>query len=209
MRNVTFTPFYCFYLNLLPMKIKNLIIIFSALLINFQQTKAQTEFGETPKSKIFIGSTFRLGISNLGSLIELSPYVGYNINSYFSAGLGPSYTFYSERFNGQSVRFHFFGARGFLRVLPAPERLPGLFLAAELENINNETIIYDPNTFQFDQARRWTPAYLVGAGFRQKTGNNSYFTISLLYNLADDGTAESTIYGGPLVYRVGYMFGLY
>jgi hypothetical protein len=184
------------------MKIKNLVVIFCILLINLQQTNAQTEFGETPKSKIFIGSTFRLGISNFGSLIELSPYVGYNINSYFSAGLGPSYTFYSERYAGQSYRTHYYGARGFIRILPAPERLPGLFLAAELESINNETSI-------FAQTRSWTPAYLVGAGFRQKTGNNSYFTVSLLFNLADDGTAESTIYGGPLVYRVGYMFGLY
>jgi hypothetical protein len=184
------------------MKIKNLIIIFSTLLINLQQINAQTEFGETPKSKIFVGSTFRLGISNFGSLIELSPYVGYNINSYLAAGVGPSYTFNSVRNFGQTFRTHLYGSRGFLRILPAPERLPGLFVAAEIETINNKPFI-DLST------RRWTPAYLVGAGFRQKTGNNSYFTVSLLFNLADDGTYESTIYGGPLVYRVGYMFGLY
>ena len=191
------------------MKIKNLHVIICTLLLNLQQINAQTEYGETPKSKIFIGSTFRLGISNFGSLIELSPYVGYNINSYFSAGLGPSYTFYSVRNFGQTFRTHYYGARGFFRILPAPERFPGLFLAAELETISNEYFFQDPITFEISQARKWTPAYLVGAGFRQKTGNNSYFTVSLLFNLADDGTVESTIYGGPLVYRVGYMFGLY
>jgi hypothetical protein len=187
------------------MKIKKLLVILCTLLLNLQQINAQTEFGETPKSKIFVGSTFRLGISNFGSLIELSPYVGYNINSFLAAGVGPSYTFYSVRNFGQTYRTHYYGGRGFLRVLPAPERLPGLFLAAELETINNE----DLSTYNVVKTRRWTPAYLVGAGFRQKTGNNSYFTVSLLFNLADDGTYESTIYGGPLVYRVGYMFGLY
>jgi|GEM_PF-3446218 len=191
------------------MKPKYIVSLIAIILLSAKRIEAQTEFGETTKSKIFIGSTFRLGISNFGSLIELSPYVGYNINSYFSAGIGPSYTFYSERYLGQSYRTHYYGARGFLRILPAPERLPGLFLAAELETISNQYFYNDPLTFDLMQGRRWTPAYLVGAGFRQKTGNNSYFTISLLFNLADDGSAESTIYGGPLVYRVGYMFGLY
>ena len=191
------------------MKIKNLLVIFCILLLNLQQINAQTEFGETPKSKMFTGSTVRLGISTLGSLIELSPYVGYNINSFLAAGVGPSYTFYSVRNFGQIFRTHYYGARGFFRILPAPERLPGLFLSAEIETLSNEYFYQDPLTFEVTQARRWTPAYLVGAGFRQKTGNNSYFTISLLFNFADDGTFESTIYGGPLVYRVGYMFGLY
>lgn len=184
------------------MKIKLISLIIAVLSLSIGQLTAQTEFGETPKSKIFIGSTFRLGISNFGSLIELSPYVGYNINSFLAAGVGPSYTFNSVRNFGQTFRTHLYGARGFLRILPAPERLPGLFVAAEIETINHKPFI---NL----STRQWTPAYLIGAGFRQKTGDNSYFTISLLFNLADNGTFESTIYGGPLVYRVGYMFGLY
>jgi hypothetical protein len=191
------------------MKTKYFVLLIFSTILCGKTVKGQTEFGETPKSKIFIGSTFRLGISNFGSLIELSPYVGYNLNRYFSAGVGPSYTFYSERYLGQSYRTHYYGVRGFIRILPAPERLPGLFLASEIETISNEYFYQDPINFDVIKGRRWTPAYLVGAGFRQKTGNNSYFTVSILYNLADNGSLESTIYGGPLVYRVGFMFGLY
>lgn len=191
------------------MKTNYLFLLLTIMLLNPYQTDAQTEFGETPKSRIFLGSTFRLGISNFGSLIELSPYAGYNINRFVAAGVGPSYTFYSERFQNQSYRTHYFGGRGFIRILPLPDRLPALFLTAELETINNEYFFQDPISFEIKRGRRWTPAYLVGGGFRQKTGSNSYFTISLLFNLADNGTPESTIYGGPLVYRVGYMFGLY
>jgi hypothetical protein len=54
------------------------------------------------------------------------------------------------------------------------------------------------NLGAFEFKRAWTPAVPVGAGFKQMAGENSFFTITVLWNLLDDGTQASSIYGGPL-----------
>ena len=162
--------------------------------------KAQTDYGETVKSRLYVGGTFGLSIGT-SSNIDLSPMVGYNINRHLSGGVGMTYMFYSYRNGSESIRGNFYGGRIFTRILPLPDLLPGIFLHGELESINNDINPLPP--------RVWTPAVLVGAGFRQQAGTNSYFTVSVLYNALDDGTIESTIYGGPLIYRVGFIFGLY
>ena len=171
-------------------------------------TQAQTEYGETIKSKLFVGSTFSLGFGTYTN-VDISPMIGYNINRYFSAGLGATYMFYSYNNGAERIQGNFYGGRIFSRIMPLPDLLPGIFLHGEMESINNERYIaINPNTFPV-LTRTWTPAVLVGAGFRQKAGNNSYFTVSILYNLSDDGTSASTIYNGPLIYRVGFILGLY
>jgi hypothetical protein len=169
---------------------------------------AQTDYGETLKSRLYVGGTFGLSIGSI-SYIDLSPMVGYNINRYLSGGVGMTYMFYSERNGSESIRRNFYGGRIFTRILPLPDLLPGIFLHGELESINNERYIKKNNSTNPELARAWTPAVLVGAGFRQQAGTNSYFTVSVLYNTLDDGTEESTFYDGPLIYRVGFILGLY
>jgi long-subunit fatty acid transport protein len=169
---------------------------------------AQTNYGEDFKSRLYVGGTFGLGLGTVTN-IDLSPMIGYNINDYFSGGVGMTYMFYSYNQPGQDVRTSFYGGRLFLRAVPLPQTLPGLYLHAEIENINNERYIADPVSGFYNLQRAWTPGILVGPGFRQQAGSNSYFTIGLYYNLLDDGTAESSIYNGPIVYRIGFIFGLY
>ncbi len=169
---------------------------------------SQTEFGESFKSHLYVGGTFGLGFGTYTN-IDLSPLVGYNINRHFSAGVGMTYMYYAYRYGNESVRGNFYGGRLFTRILPLPDQLPGLFLHGEYESINNERYIQKDPSSPYVLARAWTPAILIGAGFRQQAGANSYFTVSILYNLKDTGTASSTIYGGPLIYRVGFVFGLY
>ncbi len=168
---------------------------------------AQTEYGETFASRLYLGGNFGLGFGTFTS-IDVSPLVGYNFNRVFSAGVGVTYMYYSYRFGNESERASFYGGRVFARAVPLPEVLPSVFLHGEYESMNNERWVEEkPNQFIFK--RTWTPAVPVGLGIRQNAGENSYFTFTVLWNLFDDGTQASSIYGGPLIYRVGMIFGLY
>jgi hypothetical protein len=169
---------------------------------------AQTEYGETFTSRLYVGGNFGLGFGTFTS-IDVSPLVGYNFNRVFSAGVGATYMYYQYRLNsGSSERASFYGARVFARAVPLPEILPSIFLHGEYEAINNERWLLSPSGI-YEPKRTWTPAVPVGLGIRQNAGENSYFTFTVLWNLFDDGTQASSIYGGPLIYRVGMIFGLY
>ena len=184
------------------------ILLFISLSFFGKIAHSQTDYGDTFKSHLYVGGTFGLGFGT-NTNIDVSPLVGYNINRHFSAGLGMTYMFYAYRMGTESYRGHFYGGRVFTRILPLPDQLPGLFLHAELESINNERYIQKYVNSPFVLDRVWTPALLVGAGFKQQAGNNSYFTISILYNVLGDGTITSSIYGGPLIPRIGFIYGLY
>lgn len=167
---------------------------------------AQTEFGETTRSRIYVGGNFGLGFGTFTN-IDISPLAGYNINKFLSAGLGASWMFYSYRFAGVSERASFYGGRVFGRAVPLPETFPGIFLHAEYETINNERWV-ENFLGAYELKRTWTPAVHVGGGFRQPAGENSFFTFTIIWNLLDDGTQASSIYGGPLNYRIGFIVGL-
>jgi hypothetical protein len=184
------------------------ITFFLKILVLSTVSFAQTEFGETFASKIYVGGNFGLGFGTFTS-IDISPLAGYNFNRVFSAGIGGTYMYYQYRLNaGSSERASFYGARVFARAVPLPEILPNIFLHGEYESINNEREVEEPlGNFEFK--RTWTPAVPVGLGLRQPAGQNSFFTIMVLWNMLDDGTQASSIYGGPLIYRVGLIVGLY
>ncbi|MEX1190309.1 MAG: hypothetical protein WED33_13705 [Bacteroidia bacterium] len=187
-------------------KLSFLIIAFSVA--SAQQLKAQTEYGESFKSHLYVGGSFGLGLGTI-TTIDISPMVGYNFNRYLSAGVGATYLFYSQNLPGQDYRTSFYGTRVFARAVPLPDLLRGLFLHAEYETMNNERYTQDDPFGPIVLKRAWTPAILIGPGYRSQLGANSFFTLSLYYNILDDGTPQSTIYGGPIVYRIGFIFGLY
>lgn len=173
---------------------------------------AQTEFGETTKSRIFLGGDFRIAASTYGSLLDLNPFVGYNLNEYLSVAAGPSYIFYSERSPGQvkSFRTSFYGGRTFLRVRPFPERLPSIYFQGETQFINSLIFRYDPVLMTDIRERVWNPYVMAGIGFRQQASDNAFFTFTILFNfLEEDGSVFSYLNGSPLSYRIGFMLGLF
>lgn len=184
---------------------KPLLLLYIGILCGLQ-LHAQTQYGETHRSRIYTGGNFGLGFGTF-TQIDLSPLVGYNFTPVLSAGLGTTWMYYSYRYGNVSERASFYGGRVFTRLVPLPEIMPAIFLHAEFETINNERWI-ENDLGMFELKRTWTPAVHIGPGFRQQAGENSYFTFTVLWNLLDDGTSQSTIYGGPLNYRVGFIFGL-
>ena len=93
--------------------------------------KAQTDYGETVKSRLYVGGTFGLGFGTYTN-IDLSPMVGYNFNRHLSGGVGMTYMFYSYRNGSESIRGNFYGGRIFTRILPLPDLLPNIFKIPDL-----------------------------------------------------------------------------
>ena len=188
---------------------KNLIPLIALFVLTaYSPIHSQTEYGESFKSRLYVGGSFGLGLGTVTN-IDLSPMAGYNFNRYLSGGLGATYMFYSYNQPGQDYRTSFYVTRVFGRVVPLPDLLRGLFVHVEYETMNNERFVQDDPFGPIVLKRAWTPALLLGPGFRSQLGANSFFTLSLYFNLMDDGTPQSTIYGGPIIYRVGFIFGLY
>lgn len=190
------------------MRLNRILFVFLVLCFAGEHVVAQTEFGETQKSRIYVGGNFSLSLGNI-TLVEVSPLAGYNITRSLSAGIGTTYMFYSYRDQFQSYRTSFYGGRIFTRFVPLPDLLPAFFLHGEIESLSAERLLTNPITGVFELDRKFVPAYMAGIGIRQPAGKNSFFTLTLLYNFSDDGTFESTIYPSPIQLRVGYIFGLY
>lgn len=180
-----------------------LLLIVVALLLA-PGLRAQTEFGETFKSRIFLGGDFSISFGTY-SLIDLSPLVGYNVNRFVSAGVGGTYKFMAVPGNRQN----YYGGRAFARLRPLPEYLPGVFLHGEWETVNHDYWMAPDQYSSPVLTRKWTPAILGGIGLRSQMGTNSYFTLCILFNFLDDGTVGSSIYSGPILPRVGFIYGLY
>ena len=53
---------------------------------------AQTEYGETFTSRLYVGGIFGLGLGTFTS-IDVSPLIGYNFNRFSFAGVGATYMY--------------------------------------------------------------------------------------------------------------------
>ncbi len=82
--------------------------------------------------------------------------------------------------------------------------MDNLFAHAEYELLNLEKIYYDSYYNVIKAGRENVESYLVGGGYCQPIGRNSYFTIIILWNLNE--TALSP-YTNPII-RAGMDFGL-
>lgn len=160
----------------------------------------QTESGDTPLSRVYVGGNFGLQLGNY-TMIDISPMAGYNLTNWLSAGVGGTFMFINFRSQGQNYNTNFYGVRGFTRGLIGQQ----FFLHAEYELLNGERLLQDQTGF-LNLQRYWQPSAWVGGGYRSPAGNNSFFTFTLLYNLLD---TPDSYYGSPITARLGYIFGLY
>lgn len=173
------------------------VLLFASLL------KAQTEFGDTFKSRVYVGGNFGLNLGTI-TLVEVSPLAGFNFTERFSAGLGFSYIYYSDARFKPALRFNMIGGRAFARFLV----LDQLFLHAEYEVMSYKDLVFEPGSSFGELKRIFTPAIPVGVGYRSQVGANSFFTISLLYDTMSR-TNINTLYPNGIIYRIGFIYGLY
>lgn len=145
--------------------------------------------------RIYVGGTLGLQLGTT-TTINISPMVGYRITNRLSAGVGGTYQYYADRTFG-SFSQNVYGGSTFARFLVIPQ----VFLHAEYERVSLETLRFGTTG---ETERVWEDNYFLGAGYRLRIGEKSFFNIILLYNF----NQESEVYYQNPQFRFGVDFGL-
>lgn len=127
--------------------------------------------------------------------INLSPRVGYRINSKLTAGTGLVYNYLRDnRFKG--FEFSNYGGLIFANYSIMPE----LMLVSEFQNLSVERY----SEFSGQKMRVPVNVLFVGAAYRLQLGEKSFGYISLLYDVFEDiNSPYSNPYlGGGLLFRL-------
>lgn len=142
------------------------------------------------------GERLRFGgdiIASFGTVTALgaSPFVGYEVSDRYIPGIGGTYIYLSA--NG--IEQHQYGVRNFHRFLVTEE----IFVHGEFEYLSFKVNTSNDVGGQTLSA----PAVLLGGGFRQPIGENSFFIMSVLYDVLEDPNSP---YSGPII-RGGVSIG--
>ncbi len=178
--------------------IRTLIRIWALLAVTSVAAQDTTEYVQTApvpaekkdarplKDRLWFGGGVILSfgtVTNLG----VSPLVGYKVDKKgkFSTGLGVNYTYFSDDRYTPTYESSTYGWSIFSRYRVIPQ----IYLHAEYNQQN-----YELYSLTADKAvREWVPFLLVGAGFAQPIGGNSYLTFQILWDVIQDVRSP---YGG-------------
>lgn len=128
------------------------------------------------------------------SIVDVSPMAAYRITRRLMFGVNPTYKYYSylPLNNYKRYRSNVLGGGLFSRFYLMDQ----LYTHFEYEFLHYRS--YDGSSIQFNDYK----SILVGGGYMERIGSNSYFTISILWNLND---TYNSIYSNPII-RFGYLF---
>jgi len=127
--------------------------------------------------------------------ISVSPLIGYKITEQFSAGLITSYQY--VKFGDAS--FSNFGGGPFARYNVTEK----FFGYTEYEYLN-----FAISPQGGSQERRGYTSWFVGIGYTEPISRALSFNVSALYNILHGDGLDSP-YSSPLVFRVGFIAGLF
>ena len=132
---------------------------------------------------------------NFGSTtyIDLSPILGYKVTDNFSVGPGIIYVYYRD--NIYNFTLNYYGAKFFARY----HITDNLFAHAEEQMLNVNVSDNNNNSLSV-----YVTSFLVGGGYSQPIGGNSFFTITGLWNLTPSVYSP---YRNPII-RAGFNIGL-
>lgn len=146
---------------------------------------------------IYYGGNLGLQLSSGGSLVDISPNAGYKFNKYVSLGTQIIFTNISQRYNGFTYRYMFYGGGAFIRIKP----LNFLFLQAEYD------ILSVPDAFAVGSTKRTiADVNLAGIGLRNQIGENSCYYLLAMYEFIPTPNSPYTYgpFNSPLVFRAGF-----
>jgi hypothetical protein len=189
------------------MKLSTLLIIVLGLWIIPEPVNAQKKDADKEK-KIVFGGMIGLQFGSITS-VEIAPSVGYYITPRLLSSLGISYQYYRESFNRSVFSSNIYGIRTSLsyaildnigKNLTSKSSF-GVFTHAEYELLSLDRDF--SNQLSREKVKRfWLPGLLVGIGIKQNLGKNSFFSISVLFNVI---ATSKTPYENPVL-RVGVFF---
>lgn len=141
--------------------------------------------------KLSVGGNLGGAFGNGGGFIMLQPLVGYYVTEKAMLGLGGTYIYNYQKFNGKTYSSNTYGPILFARY----NVLPSLFAHAEYQPLNFDW--YNPLTFE--QERIWINQAYVGGGYGGRQGTFIYVLYDVLYD------QNRSFYASPWVIRLGFM----
>ena len=152
------------------------------------------------RSKIYAGGNIGLLFGTI-TVVDIYPIIGYRLTKDLSAGFGVTYQYFSDNRYNPNFSTSIYGGSVFARYVI----VENLFAHSEYELINREFILIDTSTGTIvDRSRRNVGSLLVGGGYRQRIGSNSYFVLMALWNLNE---SVYSLYPNPII-RMGVNIGL-
>ena len=130
--------------------------------------------------KMFFGGGGGVWFDTRGAYLNLAPYVGYKITEKFSAGLGVTYMYVSDKRYKPPHTINIYGGNIFSRYLLTDY----IFAHAEYEPL------YGNWFAPYDNKRFFIQNVWVGGGFRQAAENSSFYVLGL-WNLNDQGYVQN------------------
>ncbi len=158
------------------------------------------------KSKILVGGGLGGGSLQGGFIFNVTPSIGYAFTDRFHAGINLGY-FYSQQeipYTGGSYekfKNRVLSSSLYARVFP----LDVIFLQV-MPELNFVTTKYEyyyalNNDLQKETRHTTIPAFLVGGGYAQRLGGNSYMMISVMYDIVQNPNSpyyRQPVFGGGL-----------
>lgn len=148
------------------------------------------------KDRLFFGGNLGLYFGSL-TYINVSPTIGYRFSDRMGAGLGPAYSYYSDkRDKNYTYTTNTYGGRLFGQYLITDQ----LMAYSEYEMINVEV----PNLLFTRLIRKNISSLFIGGGYLQRFGSgNSGISLMILYNVLE---SDYQIYENPII-RTGINIG--
>jgi hypothetical protein len=171
-------------------KIGLLFLLLSVQVALLAQEKEEKEEKEKSsfKENLFTGGSISAGFGSNYFLIGGSPVFGYSVTNWLDAGIVINYNYQSWRnysVPDDKLRQTTYGGGPFLKIYP----VRFLFLQAQFEeNFIKQKYIY-PGSNYIDKRSGDASSFLIGGGYtsgRYGRGGNSFFYMSVLFDIGDD-----------------------
>jgi hypothetical protein len=188
-------------------KLKSMMLLFIIITVIFgvNDLKAQRSFG----SRIFTGGNLGMQFGSV-TLIDVSPMIGYRLTEDIDIGLSLTYKYYNVKdyyYSAANKQYYdfktnifgggIFGRYHFTENLFGHIEIEYLdFSIDTYKNYNNGVVKGSENI--------GITSIFIGGGYKQEIGDNSFFTLMILYNLNE--TTYSP-YTNPII-RAGFGIGL-
>ncbi|NOU48773.1 MAG: hypothetical protein HOO86_17165 [Bacteroidales bacterium] len=178
---------------------KTVLICSSLFIIQSMAYSQGIDYQNRGDNRWVLGGDFGLGFSTYSTNITVSPQIGYRITTRWEFGTRLTYNYFKYKDLGVEASTHNYGG-GLYTIFDVYR---GLFLQAENEILSYEKVFWG-SPDQLDRERILVHSIFVGGGYRQLLSENSFVSITILYNLNE--TLDSP-YDNPLI-RIGFGFGL-
>ncbi|MFT4094491.1 MAG: hypothetical protein QM640_12705 [Niabella sp.] len=173
------------------------------------------------KQHLFTGGGVTASFYNGGSVLGISPVLGYKLNTYLDAGVVLNYVYSGERdvyeYNDK-LRQHVYGPGVFVRAYP----IPFLFAQVQLEeNFTNVRYTGSGSASPDSRYNANAPSLLLGGGYSmgRSKGGTTFFYVSILADVLKNrnspyvdvdnwGTADERVRIIPVI-RAGINVGLF